>query len=102
MLVAIVQALVHSYDTMVIYNNNLEEMNYEILNDAFWKAMRFDFDSIITDCFDGTRLKLKDYIYKMIDTIHLSLSEFGNDDILNTLDDIIKNGTKEIILFLIN
>ena len=94
MLVAIVQALVHSYDTMVIYNNNLEEMNYEILNDAFWKAMRFDFDSIITDCFDGTRLKLKDYIYKMIDTIHLSLSEFGNDDILNTLDDIIKNGTE--------
>ena len=94
MLIAIVQALVHSYDTMVIYNNNLEEMNYEILNDAFWKAMRFDFDSIITDCFDGTRLKLKDYIYKMIDTIHLSLSKFGNDDVLNTLDDIIKNGTE--------
>ena len=69
-------------------------MNYEILNDAFWKAMRFDFDSMIIDCFDGTRLKLKDYIYKMIDTIHLSLSEFGNDDILNTLDDIIKNGTE--------
>ena len=94
MLIAIVQALVHSYDTMVIYNNNLEEMNYEILNDAFWKAMRFDFDSTITDCFDGTRLRLKDYVYKMIDTIHLSLSEFGNDDVLNTLDDIIKNGTE--------
>ena len=94
MLVALIQALVHSYDTMVIYNNNLENMNYEILNDAFWKAIRFDFDSIITDCFDGTRLKLSDYIYKMIDTVHLSLSELGNEDVLDTLDDIIKNGTE--------
>ena len=94
MLVAITQALVHSYDTMVSYNNNLEDMNHEILNDAFWKAMRFDFNSIITDCFDGTRLKLKDYIYKMIDTIYLSLSELGNDDVIDTLDDIIENGTE--------
>ena len=94
MLVALIQALVQSYDVMVIYNNNLEDMNYEILNDAFWKAMRFDFDSILTDCFDGTRLKLSDYIYKMIDTVHLSLSELGNEDVLDTLDDIIKNGTE--------
>ena len=94
MLVALIQALVHSYDTMVIYNNSHEDMNYEILNDAFWKAMRFDFDSILTDCFDGTRLKLSDYIYKMIDTVHLSLSELGNEDVLDTLDDIIKNGTE--------
>ena len=94
MLVALIQALVHSYDTMVIYNNSHENMNYEILNDAFWKAMRFDFDSIVTDCFDGTTLKLSDYIYKMIDTVHLSLSELGNSDVLDTLDDIIKNGTE--------
>ena len=94
MLVALIQALVHSYDTMVIYNNSHENMNYEILNDAFWKAMRFDFNSIITDCFDGTKLKLSDYIYKMIDTVHLSLSELGNSDVLDTLDDIIKNGTE--------
>ena len=94
MLVALVQALVHSYDTMVMYNNNLEDMNYEILNDAFWKAMRFDFDSQVTDCFDGRRLTLKDYVYKMVDTIHLSLSELGNSDVLETLDDVIKNGTE--------
>ena len=55
---------------------------------------RFDFDSILTDCFDGTRLKLSDYIYKMIDTVHLSLSELGNSDVLDTLDDIIKSGTE--------
>ena len=94
MLVALVQALVHSYDTMVMYNNNLEDMNYEILNDAFWKATRFDFNSKVTDCFDGKRLTLKDYVYKMIDTIHLSLSELGNGDVLETLDDIVENGTE--------
>ena len=41
------------------------DMNYEILNDTFWKSMRFDFDIPITDCFDGTRLTMKDYIYKI-------------------------------------
>ena len=50
--------------------------------------------STVTDCFDGTKLTLKDYIYKMIDTVHLSLSELGNSDVLDTLDDIIKNGTE--------
>ena len=94
MLVALIQALVHSYDSMFAYDNHHENLNYELLNDAFWKSMRFDFDSIVTDCFDGTKLKLRDYIYKMIDTVHLSLSELGNNDVLDTLDDIIKNGTE--------
>ena len=94
MLIAIVQSLVHAYDTMVTYNNNLEDMNYEILNDAFWKATRFNFDATVTDCFDGTRLTLKDYVYKMIDTIHLSLSDLGNKDILTTLEHILESGTE--------
>ena len=94
MLIALVQALVHSYDTMVTYNNNLEDMNYEILNDTFWKSMRFDFDVPITDCFDGTRLTMKDYIYKMIDSIHLSLADLGNSDVLNTLEEIFSLGTE--------
>jgi gamma-glutamyl:cysteine ligase YbdK (ATP-grasp superfamily) len=94
MLIAIVQSLVHAYDTMVTYNNNLEDMNYEILNDAFWKATRFNFDATVTDCFDGTRLTLKDYVYKMIDTIHLSLSDLGNKDIITTLEHILESGTE--------
>ena len=53
------------------------KMNYEILNDAFWKAMRFDFNANITDCFDGQKLSLKNYIYKMIDNIYPSLEDFG-------------------------
>ena len=58
MLVALTQALVHSYDHKVKINKNIEDMNYEILNDAFWKAMRFDFNSIITDCFDGQKISI--------------------------------------------
>ena len=69
-------------------------ISVEILIDAFWKATRFDFNSKVTDCFDGKRLTLKDYIYKMIDTIHLSLSELGNSDVLETLDDVVLNGTE--------
>ena len=94
MLIALTQALVHSYDYKVKLNKNIEDMNYEILNDAFWKAMRFDFDSMITDCFDGQKLSLKNYIYKMIDYIYSSLEELGNIDIIETIDDIVQCGTE--------
>ena len=69
-------------------------MNYEILNDAFWKATRFGFNSIITDCFDGQRISIKDYIYKMIDNIMPSLLELGNENVLNSVEDVIDNGTE--------
>ena len=94
MLIAITQALVHSYDQKVKINKNIEDMNYEILNDAFWKAMRFDFNCMITDCFDGQKISLKSYIYKMIDNIYSSLEELGNLDVIDTVDKVIKNGTE--------
>ena len=101
MLVALTQALVHSYDQKVKLNKNIEDMNYEILNDAFWKAMRFGFNSIITDPFDGQTISIKDYIYKMIDNIYPSIEELGNLDVLNILEDVIGNGTEadEQLLF---
>ena len=101
MLVALTQALVHSYDQKVRLNKNIEDMNYEILNDAFWKAMRFGFNSIITDPFDGQTISIKDYIYKMIDNIYPSIEELGNSDVLNILEDVISNGTEadEQLLF---
>ena len=94
MLVAITQALVHSYDNKVKINKNIEDMNYEILNDAFWKATRYNFNTLITDCFDGQRLSLHDYIYKMIDNIYPSLKSLGNENVIETLDDIMNNGTE--------
>ena len=94
LLVALTQALVHSYDNKVKLNKNIEDMNYEILNDAFWKATRFDFNTSITDCFDGQKLSLHDYIYKMIDNIYPSLESLGNLNVINTLDDIMKSGTE--------
>ena len=94
MLVALTQALVHSYDQKVRINKNIEDMNYEILNDAFWKSMRFGFDSMITDCFDGQKISLKNYIDKMIDNIYPSLEELGNSDIIETVQGILKNGTE--------
>ena len=94
MLVALTQALVHSYDHKVKINKNIEDMNYEILNDAFWKSMRFGFDSTITDCFDGQKISLKNYIYKMIDNIYPSLEELGNSDVIETVEDVLQNGTE--------
>ena len=94
MLVALTQALVHSYDHKVKINKNIEDVNYEILNDAFWKSTRFGFEAMITDCFDGQRLSLKDYIYKMIDSIYPSLEDLGNTSVANIVDEIIENGTE--------
>ena len=94
MLIALTQALVHSYDHKVKINKNIEDMNYEILNDAFWKAMRFDFDSDVTDCYDGQKLTLKNYIDKMIDNIYSSLEELGNLDVIDTVNDILENGSE--------
>ena len=94
MLVALTQALVHSYDQKVKLNKNIEDMNYEILNDAFWKSMRFGFEANLTDCFDGQIMSLKDYIYKMIDNIYPSLEELGNLDVISVVDDVIENGTE--------
>ena len=101
MLVALTQALVHSYDHKVRLNKNIEDMNYEILNDTFWKSMRFGFNAIVTDPFDGQKISLKDYVYKMVDNIYPSLDDLGNLSILDTLDSLITNGTEadEQILF---
>ena len=49
---------------------------------------------MITDCFDGQRLSLHDYIYKMIDNIYPSLKSLGNENVIETLDDIMNNGTE--------
>ena len=94
MLVALTQALVHSYDQKVRLNKNIEDMNYEILNDAFWKSMRFGFDADLTDCFDGQKLSLKDYIYKMIDNIYPSLEELDNLEAIKLVEEIIDKGTE--------
>tara|TARA_B100001540_G_C15502947_1_gene504432 strand:- start:222 stop:602 length:381 start_codon:yes stop_codon:yes gene_type:complete len=94
MLVALTQALVHSYDQKVRLNKNIEDMNYEILNDAFWKSMRFGFDTDLTDCFDGQKLLLKDYIYKMIDNIYPSLEELDNLEAIKLVEEIIDKGTE--------
>ena len=94
MLVALTQALVHSYDQKVRLNKNIEDMNYEILNDAFWKSMRFGFEADLTDCFDGQKSSLKDYIYKMIDNIYPSLEELDNLEAIKVVEEIIDKGTE--------
>ncbi|MAV64057.1 MAG: hypothetical protein CMG00_02575 [Candidatus Marinimicrobia bacterium] len=94
MIVALTQALVHSYDQKVRINKNIEDMNYEILNDAFWKSTRFGFNSKLTDCYDGQILLLKDYVYKMLESIRSSLEEFGNLDVISSVEDILTNGTE--------
>ena len=94
MIVALTQALVHSYDQKVRLNKNVQDMNYEILNDVFWKATRYSFDTLVTDPYDGQLLTLKDYIFKMVDNIYPSLEELNNTDVIDTITSILEDGTE--------
>lgn len=94
MIVALTQALVHSYDQKVRLNKNVQDMNYEILNDVFWKATRYTFDTLVTDPYDGQLLTLKDYIFKMVDNIYPSLEELNNTDVIDTITSILEDGTE--------
>ena len=94
MIVAVTQALVHSYDQKVRLNKNIQDMNYEILNDVFWKATRYGFDSLVTDPYDGQLISLKDYIFKMVDNIYPSLKELGNLDVIDSINKVLENGTE--------
>ena len=94
MIVALTQALVHSYDQKVRLNKNVQDMNYEILNDVFWKATRYSFDTLVTDPYDGQLLTLKDYIFKMVDNIYPSLEELNNTDVIDTITSILEYGTE--------
>jgi len=94
MLVAICQALV--YQSSLDFENNVlkEKFNIEYLNDALWKAARFNMNVKIIDPANNKITTMKNQIIKMQKYIKKALKYFGNENINFEIDNIIVNGTE--------
>ena len=88
------RALVHS--AYIEYTNNslFEKLSVEFLNDSLWKASRFDFNSLIYDEVSNDIMTMKSFIQKMYNYCYESLRLFGDEDIIERIEFILKNGTE--------
>ena len=94
MFIALAQALV--YQTSEDYKNKKlnEVFSSEFLADSLWKASRFDFNAKIIDANSNTVVSMEDKIREMAEYASPALADFGNTEILSTINDILKNGSE--------
>ena len=94
MFIALAQALV--YQTSEDYKNKKlnEIFSSEFLADSLWKASRFDFNAKIIDANSNTVVSMEDKIREMVEYASPALADFGNTEILSTINDILKNGSE--------
>ena len=92
LIVSLIQALVHR----IVNDSKFESTNYnkEYLNDSLWKASSKGFDCLIIDPFDNEKITMKDMIDRLIDYVSPSLKYFNTYDCIDTLNNIINNGTE--------
>jgi len=94
MLAAICQALVYQ-SSLDLENNNLkEDYNYELLLDSLWKACRFGLDAKISNFDNNGIISIRNSVLDMINYIKSALIHFDNLDIIETVEDILSNGTE--------
>ena len=94
MIAALSRAIVHT--AYQEYKNNIiiEDLSLEYLNDSLWKATRFNFDSLIYDEVLNQNLTMRKFVEKMCNYCEESLNFFGDSDVINQVNDILKNGTE--------
>ncbi len=94
MFISLAQALV--YQTSEDYKNKKlnEVFSSEFLSDSLWKASRFDFNAKIIDVNSNTVVTMEDKIREMVEYASPALADFGNTEILSTINDILKNGSE--------
>ena len=94
MLAAICQALVYQ-SSIDLDNNQLEEdYDYELLLDSVWKACRFGQEGKISNFADNGVISIKNSVLDMINYAKEGLCFFNKLDIIETVEDILSNGTE--------
>ena len=94
MLAAICQALVYQASQDLKNNILKEDYDYELLLDSLWKASRFGLDAHINNFNKNGIISLRNSIEDMINYANNGLEYFGNLDVLDTVEDILVNGTE--------
>ena len=90
MIVALVQALVHS---IVSKNDFIEkDYNYEFLQDGLWKSVRYGLDCNVIDPYDEKIISMKTMIKKMLNYSKDSLRYFNSLYVEEYIEDILVNG----------
>ena len=91
MIISLVQSLVRS---IIVNNDYNHDYCYEYLTDGLWKASSKNFSCKIIDPYDSKLVTMEEMINRMIAYSKNSLEYFGNSHVINTVQNIIKNGTE--------
>ena len=94
MIIAITQALIHALYNDINSSKISKVYNMEFLNDGIWKAATKGMDTMVINPHNEEIITMKDMVYAMLDYIHPSLVHFGNEDVINTVEQIINGKTE--------
>ena len=71
-----------------------ENLTLDYLDDALWKATKFNFDSLLYDEVLDKVISMKDMIFLMCEYCYDALKLFGDEDIVKEVENIITNGNE--------
>ena len=94
MFIALIQALVFQASEDYKSGKLNEDFSSEFLADSLWKASRFNFNAKIIDVNSNAIVTMEAKIKEMVKYATKALTDFGNTDILFTIDDILNNGSE--------
>ena len=94
MFIALIQALVFQATEDYKSGKLNEDFSSEFLADSLWKASRFNFNAKIIDVNSNAIVTMEAKIKEMVKYATKALTDFGNTDILFTIDDILNNGSE--------
>ena len=94
MIIAITQSLVHKIYHDIKNNKINPDYNMEFLNDSVWKASSLGIKSKLICPRNEKLITMKNMIYSMLDFIYPSLVYFGTENIIETVENILKNHTE--------
>ncbi len=97
MLIALSQALIIRSYRDFLDGTLVEDMSMDYLEDDLWKAIRFGLDVPCTDPVTMEVISMREFICKMADYVSDVLTELGNEEALDTLDDILETGPESVI-----
>ncbi len=94
LIAALSQAMVYQAVQELQAGKLLENLSSEYIEDGLWKAVRFDFDSMVYDTGGEDIISMRDFIRRMGDYCRPGLEHFGNQDVLNRLDTLLETGSE--------
>ncbi|MEE9162298.1 MAG: YbdK family carboxylate-amine ligase [Candidatus Neomarinimicrobiota bacterium] len=94
LLVALSQAICHRNVQELRDGNLQQELELEFLNDALWKATRFDFAARVTDPADHQLVTMGELVEKLAAYVRPSLATLGNEHVVSTLEEVLAEGSE--------